>query len=53
MLAIGIIVVLVLGGAWAWVGLRVGRSVDSTDDYQVGGRNVGVGLGSATLLARC
>lgn len=51
MIAIGIIVVLVLGGAWAWVGLRVGRSVDTTDDYQVGGRNVGVGLGSATLLA--
>lgn len=47
----GILIVLVLGGLWAWIGLRIARKVDSADDYLVGGRNVGVGLGSATLLA--
>ncbi len=48
---LGIVVVVVLGAIWAWIGLSIARRVKSADDYLVGGRNVGIGLGSATLLA--
>ena len=48
---VGIALVLVLGGLWIWTGLRVSRRVSSTDDYLVGGRQVGVALGGATILS--
>ncbi|WP_047151832.1 sodium:solute symporter family transporter [Aneurinibacillus tyrosinisolvens] len=48
---IGILVVLVLGFIWAFIGIKVAKKVEKADDYMVGGRNVGVAFGAATLLA--
>ncbi|WP_219419318.1 sodium:solute symporter family transporter [Pseudonocardia nigra] len=48
---LGIVVIAAFGVLWIAVGLSVARRVRSTDDYLVGGRNVGVALGSATILA--
>jgi Na+/proline symporter len=48
---IGIGIVLLLGFIWIYVGVRVSKRVNQTEDYLVGGRNVGVALGSATILA--
>ena len=47
----GIVIIAVFGALWVSVGLRVARKMKGTDDYLVGGRNVGVALGSATILA--
>lgn len=49
--ALGILIIVLFGALWVSVGLRVARRVHGTDDYLVGGRNVGVALGSATILA--
>lgn len=48
---LGIGVIVLLGAIWIFAGLKVSKRVASTDDYLVGGRNVGVALGSATILA--
>ena len=48
---LGIAVIVAFGALWVGVGLRVASRVSGTDDYLVGGRNVGVALGSATILA--
>lgn len=48
---VGIAIVIVLGALWVYVGIRVSRRVKHTEDYLVGGRNVGIALGSATILA--
>ncbi|MBK0419609.1 hypothetical protein JD276_11250 [Leucobacter sp. CSA1] len=48
---LGILVIAVLGAIWIFAGLKVSKKVKGTDDYLVGGRNVGVALGSATILA--
>src|SRR5690625_4563225 len=47
----GIAIIVIFGGLWVAVGLRVARRIRGTDDYVVAGRNVGVALGSATILA--
>lgn len=48
---VGIALIVLLGGLWIYIGIRSARRVQDTDDYLVGGRNVGVALGSATILA--
>lgn len=48
---VGVALIVVLGALWIYVGVRSSRRVTSTDDYLVGGRNVGVALGAATILA--
>jgi Na+/proline symporter len=47
----GITLVALLGALWIGIGVWVSRRVSSTDDYLVGGRQVGVALGGATILA--
>lgn len=49
--ALGIGIVVLFGVLWVGIGLRVARRVHHSDDYLVAGRNVGVALGSATILA--
>jgi SSS family transporter len=49
--ALGMIVVVALGALWMGVGLYVARRMRSADDFIVAGRNVGVSLGAATILA--
>lgn len=48
---LGITIIAIFGAIWIGVGLHVARRVKGTDDYLVAGRNVGVALGSATILA--
>ena len=48
---LGIIIVVALGALWMAVGLYVARRMRAADDYVVAGRNVGVSLGAATILA--
>lgn len=48
---LGLLVVALLGALWIFAGLKVSKKVKGTDDYLVGGRKVGVALGSATILA--
>lgn len=48
---LGIIVIVLLGATWIFAGLKVSKKVANTDDYLVGGRQVGVALGGATILA--
>jgi urea-proton symporter len=48
---LGIIIIVVLGALWMAVGLWVARRMRSADDYVVAGRNVGISLGAATILA--
>ena len=48
---LGIIVVVALGAVWMAIGLWVARRMRAADDYVVAGRNVGIALGSATILA--
>lgn len=51
MVAVGLFVIGILGAIWIYAGLRVSKRVQNTDDYLVGGRQVGVALGGATILA--
>lgn len=48
---LGVLIIVLLGASWIYAGLKVSKRVSNTDDYLVGGRQVGVALGSATILA--
>ena len=50
--ALGIIVIVLLGATWIFAGLKVSKKVANTDDYLVGGRQVGVALAHRSVDMR-